>query len=547
MTVRTGQTATLLLSMVLCTLCFSCANPGGGGPGRTAGPDRAPLALKEGGGDAASAAELPLGPAARPAEWLSEEPVRLPEELTRQECFFLALQQNKDIRVARLGARVAETRVEGAKGEFDTNAFMEAARGRSNRPVAGVPLGRTDLSEGAFSAGVRKRIVTGTDVELTASSDYSRDIDDGAFPNPSHGPEVTLGLSQDLLRNFGVDVNRTNIVIARNNWKISEEELRDTVMQRLFQVEQTYWQLYFAKADVKIRQKQVERAHELVERARKQAAVGRSAALDEARAKTRAAVQATAILEAQNTITRLTHWLLRVLGILDVERAESDFELADTPVMEPLETSLSEAVRVAQQARPDYRQAELAVENAELEQRFRRNQRLPTLQLFGEYGFAGLDDSFGDSVDVLDDGDFGSWQVGLRFAMPILNRRARSDYRAAQLDRRRAKVRLDDLRERITLEIAGALADLETAEGRISTTREARQLAELLLQKEEISFSLGRSYSSDVLDAQDALGGAERDEVRARTDHATALANLFRAQGTLLQEKGIAFARRGNR
>jgi outer membrane protein TolC len=65
-------------------------------------------------------------------------------------------------------------------------------------------------------------------------------------------------------------------------------------------------------------------------------------------------------------------------------------------------------------------------------------------------------------------------------------------------------------------------------------------LAERLLRAEEKYFSLGRSNSLDVLDAQAALAGAERDVILARTDYASALANLFRVQGDFLARKGIA-------
>jgi len=188
-------------------------------------------------------------------------------------------------------------------------------------------------------------------------------------------------------------------------------------------------------------------------------------------------------------------------------------------------------------------QAKLAADNAGLERSFYRNQRLPSLQLFGEYAFAGLDDDMGQSWEVLDDGDHGSWLLGLRFSYPIPNRTARSDYRVSELRHRQAKLRLDALTEQITRELADALSDLHAAEGRIETTRKARELAERLLEAEQKSFTLGRSDSLDVLAAQEALGRAETAEARAQADHATALARLFAVQGNLLERKGIAFAR----
>jgi len=535
------RAASLVVLAVVCVLFASCA---GAARGSGATAHTAVAADDEAHSQDAVAPKLPLA-VRRPGAEPVGEPPQLPPELTLQHCFRLALQNNKDIRVAWWGADASEAQVDGARGEFDPEVFMELSRGRTNTPVEAVPLDRTDTADGALSAGVRKRIVTGTDLELSASTDYERDLDpdEETYINPTYGPEVKLVLSQDLLKDFGVDVNRTNILIAQNNWKISAEELRSTVIQRLLEVEEAYWGLYFALAELKVREMQLQLGQELVRVADLQEEVGISAAIDVMRAESRAAERATSIIGGRNDVARSTHRLLRALGVVDVEHVQADFELVDAPTTETFETDVAEALQVAQALRPDYLQAKLAADNAGLERSFYRNQRLPSLQLFGEYAFAGLDDDMGQSWEVLDDGDHGSWLLGLRFSYPIPNRTARSDYRVSELRHRQAKLRLDALTEQITRELADALSDLHAAEGRIETTRKARELAERLLEAEQKSFTLGRSDSLDVLAAQEALGRAETAEARAQADHATALARLFAVQGNLLERKGIAFAR----
>ncbi|MHC4592570.1 MAG: TolC family protein, partial [Planctomycetota bacterium] len=478
---------------------------------------------------------------------LAKEPIQLPGRLTLRDAFVFALRANKDITVAELGAEADEARIMGAEGEFDATLFMEASRGRTKMPVAGVPVTRTETSDGSASAGVRQRIVTGTDVELTASTDYSRDLTHSSVLNPLYAPGLSLGVSQDLLKNFGVAINRTNIVITQNNWQISEEALRDSLIQNLFQVESAYWDLYFAIADLAVREKQLDRATKLVERAEAQESVGVSAPIEIVRAKSDAASQQVTILQAKNRVSLFRHRLLRLMGIVDVHLVATEFEPADAPSEEMYHTSIAEAVATALRVRPDYVQAELAIENADLQKRFAKNQRLPTLQLFGEFSLTGLDDDFGGSVDDVEDGRYDSWVAGLQFELPIPNRTARSQYQVAQIERRRAKVQLEAVEERITREIADALDVLQTSEGRIVTAQEARQLAESLLKAEEKSFSLGRSDSLDVLNAQSSLASAERDEVRARADYATALANLFRVQGDFLDAKAIPFVGRQER
>jgi outer membrane protein TolC len=93
--------------------------------------------------------------------------------------------------------------------------------------------------------------------------------------------------------------------------------------------------------------------------------------------------------------------------------------------------------------------------------------------------------------------------------------------------------------ERAVREVADALDELRTAAQRIDSARQSRDLAQELLTAEEKSFRLGRSDSLDVLNAQAALATAEREELRARTAYATALAALYAVRGDLIEKKGV--------
>ncbi len=533
---ESGSRVVVLFACALSVLAASCA---------TAEPDVAPA----GGPAATGAGGSASAPATRAAPTSTDvaESVDVPEELGLEEAFALALRANKDIQVASVEEEIGEKLIMGAEGEFDAVLFSEVSRGRDFSPVSGVPLERTDDAVGAAEAGVQKRFITGTDVEVSATTDYVRDIDGTGGLNPTWDSGLVLSLTQDLLRDFGPRVNRTRIVVARNNWKISAEELRRRTMDTLLQVEGAYWDLYFAERDLEVRRQQLERARRLVDRAQAYVEVGTSPPLDITRARSSAARQEVNIHRARNAVKRARHRLLRLMGVIDPARAGGSFSLTDTPSASPYRSDLEEAVGIARRNRPDYRQTELGIRNAARQRDFARNQRLPRLELFGEYGLAGIDDEFSGSEDVLDDGDYGSWQVGLRFEFPIPNRTARSDYAVARLRHRRAEIRRDSLLEQITREVADALADLEAADERLKTAQEARTLSEKLLEAEEKSFNLGRSNSLDVLDAQAALATAERDEARAASDYATALASLLRVEGVLLEARGVSMAGAGRR
>ncbi len=182
---------------------------------------------------------------------------------------------------------------------------------------------------------MQQRAITGTNLSLTASDDYVRDHTHSMAINPSHSPAVDVSVSQDLLKDFGISVNRTDVSVAENRYAVSREDLRNTAMATLYEVEDAYWELYFAQQDLTVRQQQRQRAQRLVEVAQAQVDAGISAPLDVVRAKSSAAAQEVSILNAQNAITRLRRRLLRDMGVINPALAEQDFALADSPRRSP--------------------------------------------------------------------------------------------------------------------------------------------------------------------------------------------------------------------
>ena len=470
-------------------------------------------------------------------------PALPPASLSLREAFRLALKANRTVEVASLDADIAGARAEGPQGAFDPTVFAEAAGAGTDLPSADAGTTGSDTRDGRLSAGLRQRLPTGTTLELAADTEYSDDRTGTAAVDPSHGTGLVLRLRQDLLRDYGRAANQAETSIARNARRMAQHSVEQAVIQALFDTEATYWQLYFALADLEVRRKQLARAEELVRRAKVQVDVGEAPPIETTRAKASAAGQAVAIVNAQSRIARLRHSLLRVMGILDAKRASSAFELSDAPAQDPLKVSLTDAVNTAMRKRPDYLRARVALESAEIRHALAGNQVLPSLEASGQIGLAGLDENLSGSTREVRGGEHASWRLGLLLEWPIPNRRARSERRATLLGVRRAEAQIAALLQEITAEVADAIADLTAASGRSASAGEARDLAAVLLEAEERSFSLGRSDSLDVLNAQASLAAAERDEVRARADYATALANLLRTRGDFLEAKNISFSR----
>lgn len=466
---------------------------------------------------------------------LAEEPApaAVPAKLSLQQALLMAASHNKAIQAARFQAEADRHRITTAEGAFDATAYGETGW------VEAEDVG-DDVSEGRLEAGIGKRFLTGTDVTVSTAWAYTDDhLASSTALDPLYDAAGALTVSQDLLRNFGRQVNGKTIRVARNTWEGSREEVRDTLIANLYQVEYAYWQICYAEADLRVRHEQLARARRLVEVAEAQVRVGESAPIEVTRARSSAASQEVSILTAQNDLSLLRNRLLRLLGAAQGEAAAKDFALTETPPEVDAALTLEQSQAVAREQRPDCRQAALALASAEEEADYAENQLLPTLRLFGGIGVTGEDDAFGGATHDAGRGDYTTWEVGVRAEFPLGNHVAQGRFGTARALRFKAAVQQRDILEQAMREVNDAFDTLTTSARKIDTARQSRDLASELLTAEEKSFQLGRSTSLDVLDAQQALAQAEREEIRARIAYATALGNLYAVRGDYLVAKKI--------
>lgn len=459
---------------------------------------------------------------------------QVPESLSLHQALSLAASHNKAVQAAHQQEVANRHRVTTARGAFDPLAYGETSWTDEDSAAA-------DTGTGRLRAGVEKRFQTGTEIGLSTGWLYTDDRGSAiGATNPLYDAAAAVTVSQDLLRNLGASVNATGIRVAENTWQAAREGVRDTLIWNLYQVELVYWQLHYAEADLRVRHEQLARARRLVEVAEAQVRVGEAAPIEITRARSSAASQEVSILNAENDLALLRNRLLRLLGVIRGETLGQPFALADAPPPVAAPPALEQSLAVARERRPDCRQAALALASAEEETAYAANQLLPSLRLFAGLGVAGEDGRLGRAAGDAGRGDQTVWEVGIRAEFPLGNQVAKGRHGTARALRQRALIQQRDILEQALREVADASDTLAVSVRKTETARQSRELAEELLEAEEKSFQLGRSTSLDVLNAQQALAQAEREEVRARVAYATALGNLHAVRGDYLEAKGLA-------
>lgn len=507
---------------------------------------------------------------------VEENAVALPLE----SVLLLALKNNLDITFARMQPAAAETDIMREEGQFDTTFTSEFSKYREKKQVANflagavpedptLPIPEDEATiwqeRYEFDAGLKKRFTLGTQADLTLRhKDSSSDLPFAGLV-PEYYSELVLGLTQPLLKDFGIEVGRSFIKIAGLNYEVSEEQLRQDVMDVLYQVESFYWDLYFRIEDLDNKKKSLERAKDLQRTFRIRIDAGTLAPIEIHQADAEVALRTQEVILAQSRVRRAEDDLKKALNLYRDDRYWNvSVQPADAPAKSEIQPVANECVAIAMEKRPDIKQARLGLDISSTELRYRKNQLLPRLDLFGSIGTNGLsggnnpvtifDDPTvpspppppspwrgkrNDSFEYMRDRDYYTYQVGVRLEFPLENRIARSQHTRARIEAAQAETTLKNVENTVINEVRDAIRVIVTSRELIDSSIATVRFNQEKLKAEEKKYDVGMSTAYAVLDYQADLANAESNLALAYAEHRKALANLMRVMGTLIEEKGL--------
>jgi len=160
---------------------------------------------------------------------------------------------------------------------------------------------------------------------------------------------------------------------------------------------------------------------------------------------------------------------------------------------------------------------------------------LPNLDAFARYGWNGYGGDFSNSVDEIRSGERSSWVVGLTLEFPIGNRSANAVHRRRILEKKQRMAEVERIENQVKREVKEVLHGVGLAKGEIESTLSRMESAEKVVEGEFARFDLGQVTNEELLRAQDLLTSARQNFVRAVIDYNISLAELNRAQGTLME------------
>ncbi|ESA32023.1 outer membrane protein [Leptolyngbya sp. Heron Island J] len=420
--------------------------------------------------------------------------------LTEADVVSLLLQNNRELRNEALERIAQRQELREAESIFNpdfTPTVSVVVRDRTD-----------DATEITREARLGGELLTplGTTLEVTVDV-----IDD---------QDVELTVTQPLLRGAGRAVNTASVEIARLQETNNQLDLRQRLITDITVGVSTYYALIRAQASLQIQQLSFETQQQQRRSIEALVEAGRRAQFELVEIDANLAATETDVLEAENALEQAKSDLLDLLDLEDsIEITIPEEILTDLVVQEAKVLPLEELVEVAYDNRPDYRQAQLDLQIAELDEVVAVDNRRWNLDLRANAST----------------GDFSEASTELVLTRLLEDESTETAFQRNQVTQQQLRNDLERLQSDIRLEVADQLRDVESARNRIEATRLARELAEQRLENARERARRGRTRDIfEVLELQNDVVEAQNSEVNAAIDLADAIASLNQSVGTTL-------------
>jgi outer membrane protein len=489
--------------------------------------------------------------------------------LTLDDAVRRALERNLDIQVERLNPQALDFNIAALEAVFrPTLTSTLAQRSQVNPPTSQLNGGQRVVNETTtYNAGVQQFLPWGGG-SYSVLWNNSRNDTSNIFANfnPSYTSNITASLTQPLLRGFGIDATRQQILITQINRDISEVQLRATITSTVAAVRSAYWDFVFTTRAVDVARNSLALAEKLVEDNRVRVEVGAMAPIDVVEAQAEAATrrQAVAQTEATAQIAELALKRLIVGGTED-PLWPSRIVATDRPDFRPTPIDVAAAIANALDRRTDLDQARRQLQGNDVSLRYLRNEQLPAVDLVANYGLQGLGGTqfirqgtglgsqiidtipggYVDALGAIRRGSFPNWNVGVTVSYPLFASAADARYARARVERNQALAEIRALELQVATDVTSAGLQVESNLKRVEAARAARELAERRLEAEQSKFEVGLSTNFFVVQAQRDLQDAQIIELRALLDYQQSQVEFERVQETSLQRSGVSFVGAG--
>lgn len=451
-----------------------------------------------------------------------------------------ALKANSEIKIEGINPRLRALDIEAAGADFEPE-FSAEYMAHYNAETAVSGLAGANVSKARdidFSTGVSGKFITGTEYTLEFITERYKSNSSFQSINPYYASEPKLTITQPVLKDAGIAVNKADIVIAQNNEAISEEAFKRAVIDVVTRAKSAYYNYIYYRDSYFIAASSLKRAKSLLSINKVRYDKGLISSVDLLETETAVLQREKAILSAESSLKRAEDELKLVTNLVDDPSLwNAEIKALDMMEYKKEEPGLATSLQNAFIYRPDYKEAQVDLKNRDIRIMTAKNALYPEVDLIGSFGLNGLGKDYGDSLDKIGY-DYKDWSLGVKFTMPW-GSGDRAKYQQIQLEKAQALIVFKRLEQNIILDVRDRVREMDIQSRQVSASELSMEKEKLNYGAQKERYSAGQVSTHDMLDYQDTLAQAELDFTKALVDYNIAGINLEKSEGLTLERNDI--------
>lgn len=481
-----------------------------------------------------------------------------PHKLSLEEAIRLTLATNLNIQIQDIQTDIEKSRIAIEKGAFDP-VFEASSTFQKNRypqnaqefvssrfglnALSGEPniFAEENLRNAVKLSG---RQYTGMSYELAYNLNIIENTVNDTSSSSLYSPEYTsilsLKITQPLARDSGPEVNLAPIKIARRNREIANAELQATLQQTLVEMILSYFELVYASEEFNIRQAEVDVFNILIQQTEKRLEKGQGSMRQLLSAR---ATQAQSIDRQILAEKNLAEACSRLKEFMQPENHTADHQLLPIGhfTLDLPQASRQDIITTTLANSPELLRYQFELERDRLELRVALDQARPQVNLTAAVGNTGLDQDVNQAIYSGFDRSTYSAEIGIVYSRPWDNSAAAGRVREVKKQRRQTELEIKRIQHQAIARALRYYDELAIQQRRFVNANSIRKFMEQELNEEEILVEKGEKTLFETLEFYQDLYESKIRELSVMRDLNRAKANLWFANGTLLEKLGILY------
>jgi outer membrane protein len=453
-----------------------------------------------------------------------------PVQLTLPDLVTLLLQNNRELKNAALDRIVQRQELREAERTFSPRVTPLLGIGISQALSGGVagsaPLSNVEgeATTGNSGSSPSRTAVTRT-AQITGEVRSPLGTSLAVTVDPFQSERIGVTVTQPLLRGAGRQVNEAPVNKARLTETRNQLEIRKTLMEQITQASITYRALAKAQEALRIQQLSLENQRQVLAFTQVLVNAGRRARSELVEIRASLATTETQLLEAQNNLAQAKSDLVNLLDLEDSlnvavpQTLIAEFQTGSIPIERYRNLNVEQLLLQAYANRPEYQQAQLDIQVAQLDQVVARDNQRWSLNARGTVGI----------------GDQSQATAGVTLSREFGNESLNTARRQSEVDIQKRQNDLARIQAEIRLDVGDRLRDVNSALNQIAAAQQAKELTQQRLAIATERFRRGRGTDIfQVLDLQNNVVAAQNEEVNAKISFLDAVAKLDQSTGVTL-------------